>query len=125
MWATILKTIVGAVPSWLESREKRKMQKEELKDAQHKRNLQLIENGETRTAAWETKQIDNSGWKDEWLTILLSIPLVGAFFPSMVPHITEGFQALANMPDWYKGAVAIMIAASFGYRKFADTKIGK
>ena len=55
-------------------------------------------------ADWEAYMAQNSGnsWKDEWLTVLFSIPLVLAFFPSAVPYVVKGFEALSLMPDWYQ-----------------------
>jgi|TARA_B110000259_G_scaffold84973_1_gene99103 hypothetical protein len=69
-------------------------------------------------ADWETAmaRASNQSWKDEWLTILFSIPLVLAFVPSAVPYVREGFNVLATMPDWYQTGLSIIIAASFGVR---------
>jgi len=69
-------------------------------------------------ADWETAmaRASNQSWKDEWLTILFSIPLVLAFVPSAVPYVREGFEVLATMPNWYQTGLSIIIAASFGVR---------
>ena len=58
----------------------------------------------------------NTSWKDEWITILFSIPLVLAFVPSAVPYVREGFAVLATMPQWYQYGLSVIIAASFGVR---------
>ncbi len=69
-------------------------------------------------ADWEAYMAQNSGnsWKDEWLTVLFSIPLVLAFFPSAVPYVVKGFEALSLMPDWYQYTLSVIVAASFGVR---------
>ena len=54
--------------------------------------------------------------KDEWLTLLFSIPLVLAFIPGCEDIVARGFQALDNCPTWYKAAVSAMIASVFGLR---------
>lgn len=61
---------------------------------------------------------ENSGqsWKDEWLTILFSIPLILAFIPDMVPYVMQGFEALEQMPAWYQYTLSIIVGASFGVR---------
>ena len=43
-------------------------------------------------ADWETQQAaaSQSSWKDEWFAIILSLPLIGAFVPSMVPYVEQG-----------------------------------
>ena len=69
-------------------------------------------------ADWETAmaRASNTSWKDEWITILFSIPLVLAFVPSAVPYVREGFAVLATMPQWYQYGLSVIIAASFGVR---------
>ena len=69
-------------------------------------------------ADWETAmaRASNQSWKDEWLTILFSIPLILAFVPAAVPFVREGFEVLETMPKWYQTGLSIIIAASFGVR---------
>lgn len=73
---------------------------------------------------WDLTQAGNSGssWKDEWFVIVLSIPMVGAFIPSMVPHMQEGFVVLGSMPDYYKGFLGAAIGASFGIKALSKWK---
>lgn len=69
-------------------------------------------------ADWETAmaRASNQSWKDEWITILFSIPLILAFIPPAVPHVQEGFRVLSTMPEWYQYGLSVIIAASFGVR---------
>ena len=57
-----------------------------------------------------------SSWKDEWLTILVSIPLILAF-TGHEDIVQRGFDALQSMPDFYKTAVGVVFAASFGVQQ--------
>ena len=95
--------------------------KKEKQQATHVKDIELIK---SRTS-WEETQAANAAtsWKDEWFTLLLSIPLVGAFVPDMVPYIREGFFVLDSMPEYYKGFLAVAMGASFGVK--AITKWGK
>jgi len=70
------------------------------------------------SADWERIQATNAGssWKDEWLTILFSVPLVMCFFPDSVEYVNQGFKALEAMPDWYQYTLSVIVAASFGVR---------
>ena len=74
-----------------------------------------------QVGSWDEIHARNSAnsWKDEWFTILFSIPLVLAFFPSMVEHVDAGFKALDRMPEYYKQGLAILVGASVGYQKLA------
>ena len=58
-------------------------------------------------------------WKDEWLTILVSIPLVLAFTGN-TEAVVNGFAALDSMPAYYQKALAVVFAASFGIQKLTQ-----
>ena len=61
-------------------------------------------------------EASNNSWKDEWLTILVSVPLVLAF-TGHEDVVKRGFDALEAMPSFYKSAVAVVFAASFGVQQ--------
>ncbi|MFZ9069141.1 MAG: hypothetical protein ACO23R_17360, partial [bacterium] len=67
---------------------------------------------------WDLEAIKGSqnSWKDEWLTILFSIPMILAFVPGMEGVVQRGFEQLAAMPEWYQYSLGVIIAASFGIR---------
>jgi hypothetical protein len=65
---------------------------------------------------WELRQIENSGWKDEYVLILLSIPLVLSFVPATVGYVLAGFAALAQTPAWYQLLITAVFFAVYGIR---------
>lgn len=67
---------------------------------------------------WDIEAVKNSGgsWKDEYLTILFSIPLLLCFLPFTVDYVERGFYALSMTPDWYKYTLGIIVSASFGIK---------
>ena len=70
---------------------------------------------------WNKSMADasNNSLKDEWLTLLVSIPLILAFTGH--EHIViRGFEALEAMPDFYKTAVGVVFAATFGVQKLTQ-----
>lgn len=64
-------------------------------------------------------QASDKSWKDEWLTILVSIPLILAF-TGHEDIVMKGFAALEQMPDFYKTAVGVVFAASFGIQSIKN-----
>ena len=113
MWRALLGPVVDLVGGHLQ-------RKAEEKKAIHERKMVAIQ----QDANWENIHASNasSSWKDEWFTILFSVPCILAFFPSMVPVVMEGFAVLNGMPDWYKGFLGAAVAASFGLRGLANWK---
>ena len=67
---------------------------------------------------WDLEAIKGSqnSWKDEWLVILFSVPLILAFIPGMEDVVSHGFQQLEQMPEWYQYSLGVIVAASFGVR---------
>jgi hypothetical protein len=61
-------------------------------------------------------------WKDEYWTLVLSIPAILCFIPGMADLVTTGFQALKECPDWYQWALLGAIVASFGLRTWTGYK---
>ena len=58
-----------------------------------------------------------SSWKDEWLTLLFSIPLVLSFMGEWGRGIVaDGFAALSTMPEWYQYSLGVIVASSFAVR---------
>ena len=86
----------------------------EKSQAKHEQQLQVIKNG----AEWESKMADASAssWKDEWLVILFSIPLILAFIPGMEDVVRNGFEQLNQMPQWYQYSFGVIVAASLSVR---------
>lgn len=66
--------------------------------------------------AWELEQIKNSGWKDEYVLVLLSIPLILVFVPFAQPYVLNGFAVLDQCPEWYRWLLVMIFAAVYGIR---------
>ena len=113
MWQALIGPIVNLAGGYLKN-------KAEEKQAVHERKLEVIKH----EANWDNIQASNSGasFKDEWFTLLFSVPLVMAFIPEMVPVVSAGFDVLEGMPDWYKAFLGAAVAASFGIRTLAKWK---
>ena len=109
----LLQIIGGLATTWMQGKAEEVKVKQEVKI----KAMQSEEN-------WEKMMAEGSktSWKDEWFVIVLSIPMIGAFIPSLVPYIQEGFAVLDTMPEYYKGFLAAAIAASFGIKGLANWK---
>lgn len=58
-----------------------------------------------------------TSWKDEFWTIIFSIPLVLCFCgPAAVQIVMDGFHALALTPVWYRNCLFVAVAGAFGLR---------
>jgi len=90
-------------------------------DNKTKIKLQQIERlkiSDDALAEWESIQAENGrhSLKDEFWTIILSVPLVMCFIPDYVQYIKAGFIVLEEMPDFYQYWLGVAILSSFGVR---------
>lgn len=123
-WISILMEGIGigkgALEGW-QTRKKAKLDSDlKVLQAQTTAKINRLETGQKADIAWENLSITNSGWKDEWFVIVLSIPAILCFIPGMANYVYAGFQALSATPDWYQWCFTIAVGSSFGYRKIAD-----
>jgi len=127
-WLSVLGSSIGTVlgvgktvvDGWQE-RKKAALESElAIEQAKTSATIKRLEVGQTADIAWEHLSIDHSGWKDEYLLILFSIPLIMCFVPGWDKYVVLGFQALDGTPDWYQWAIGIMVGSAYGYRKIAD-----
>lgn len=60
-------------------------------------------------------------WKDEYITLLLSAPMILAFMGDWGrTAVADGFNAISLAPDWYKVSFLAAVAASFGIRALVN-----
>lgn len=126
MQLTIFKLLYGIVTTWLDGKQKKQAAKAELES-------QIMAD----KSAWEMYQAQASAnsWKDEYWTLVLSLPIVLAFvgvpfcvfvFPEkealLRQAITQQFQLLEGLPEWYEWAIFASIGAAFGIKGFKTLK---
>ena len=119
MLQALIGPISGLVGSWMDSKTEEQRGKTAVAKARAEAEAAVMVSAATSTADWEKLMAkgSQSSWKDEWLTILFSIPLVLSFAGEWGRTIVaEGFAALEVMPDWYQYTLGVIVAASFGVR---------
>lgn len=120
LFSSLLGSVGGKVVDAVSDRGKRKhtekLRQLEIEYAKHQVKLEAISRGQEMDNLWELEQIKNSGFKDEIVLFLLSIPLVLSFIPSTVGYVEAGFAALSQTPDWYQWLILSVFAAIYGIR---------
>jgi hypothetical protein len=114
--------IVGPVAGYLTRRA-------ELKAAKHQAELaavvaageraaKAISEGLAADAGWELESLraHAGGWKDEFVLVVLALPLVGCFIPSVAPHVLRGFEILDSTPSYFRLLVVVVFGAIYGVR---------
>lgn len=130
--AAIATGLFGVAKEWLSGRQEKQQAKKEITKAKAEAAMTAYKNHQEDAAEWEKLALENSGWKDEYWTIALSIPAILCFIsmdfwgvtldgPAVV---TAGFEALSQTPEWFKVLFQVAVYSAFGY-KYGGKTAGK
>jgi len=119
----MLQALIGPITElaggWLNAKTQAQQANAKLKLTEAEAKAKILVSKETSIADWEKimAQGSQSSWKDEWLTILFSIPLILAFCGEWGRGVVaEGFTALEQMPSYYQYTLGVIVSASFAVR---------
>ena len=92
--------VVVPIKGWNDRRTAKVEGKIALDKAVNNAKIQLANRGQLHEIDMEGKLLDAAGWKDEFWTIVISIPLIMCFIPGLDGYVYEGFEALPGTPEW-------------------------
>lgn len=114
MLPVIISGLFNMGSGWLQNRR-------EKTQAVHKKEMEVIANGHGEEIARQNGMAKS--WKDEYWSIVLSIPILMAFFGES-ERMMEAFVALETTPEWFQWYLGVAIIVSFG-GKVSDVIRGK
>lgn len=133
-FSELFKPITDIIKVPLEGYENRKTLKVEAElkqlDRDHEINMKkletaskLAEKGIQIEADWDTNAQNDAktSWKDEYLLLIFSFPLILSFIPYTQEAVDKGFETLEKTPDWYMMLVLGIVASVFGLRWLVST----
>jgi len=111
-FTAIAEVVAKPVTQYLNNRNEKVM-------ASHKRQMRRIEG----TQSWEDRQAEasNGSWKDEYLTILITIPFIMRFGATFIGKEAEAavdraISALSALPTEYWYLMSATFAAAFAIK---------
>ena len=114
----LIKPLLGVAGDVVKGVVNTRKAKAEQKITEIKAKTSLMEKQIKGEVDWDLEAIKGTqgSWKDEYLTIIFSIPLLLCFLPFTVEYVERGFEALSQTPDWYKYTLGVIVSASFGIK---------
>lgn len=119
----MLQALIGPIAEiaggWLKGKANAQAASANLKLVEAEAKATIMKSAATSEADWEKimAQGTQNSWKDEFLVILFSIPLVLSFCGEWGRKtVAEGFGALSTMPEWYQYTLGVIVASSFAVR---------
>ena len=104
---------------WLKGKADAQAADAKLKLTEAEAKAKIMLSKETSVADWERimAQGTQTSWKDEYLVLLFSVPLILCFTGEWGrTAVAEGFAALEVMPEWYQYTLGVIVASSFAVR---------
>jgi len=118
----MLKMLLGPVANiagnWVEGKVEETKAKAVVKVEKAKADAEVQKRIATGDIDWEANMADatKDSWKDEFALVVLLLPSILVFIPSLTEHVKAGFEVLNTLPDWYQYLLFIAVSASFGVK---------
>tara|TARA_B100000902_G_C27045095_1_gene781292 strand:- start:469 stop:861 length:393 start_codon:yes stop_codon:yes gene_type:complete len=118
MFTALIGPIANLAGTWFENKLAKTKADGKAKVAEAKARATVAEKVAAGEVAWEGKMADATvdSWKDEFALIVLLLPAILVFIPSMTEYVRVGFEVLNTLPEWYQYLLFIAISASFGIK---------
>ena len=117
-WQLLAKPLLGVAADAVKGFVDTKKAKAELKVTEIKAATKLKQDAIAGKVKWEMAAVDQmkGSWKDEFVLLALMLPAIAVFIPGWTPHIKAGFEALHELPDYYKHLLYLACSVSLGVR---------
>ncbi len=114
----LVKPLLGVVADGVKGFIETKKAKSELKLTEIQAQKSLKEQQIAGKVAWEASAVDQmkGSWKDEFVLLALMVPAICVFIGPLRPHIKEGFEVLATLPEYYRHLLYLACSVSLGVR---------
>ena len=123
MIGMIVNGLTSAVSGYLQSKTEESKAKAGLKKAEIEAKTTVAKavaegklEADKLDAQWESKAIENTGLRDEFITLVIMCPAILVFIPSFQPYVRLGFDILGTLPDWYINLIYITVCAGLGLK---------
>jgi len=119
IFTAALGPIANLAGSWLQGKADKTAAEAKLKLTEAETKSKILLSEKTSVADWERimAQGTQNSWKDEYLVLLFSLPLILCFTGEWGRSaVADGFAALETMPEWYQYTLGVIVASSFAVR---------
>lgn len=113
--AGIVKPVVELIDHNKERKHKERVGELGMIEAKWKGMQELALKGQAHLANWEMASLKNSGWKDEFVLLVMYYPIISLF----TKHFNDplvAIEALDEFPEWYTTTLMVITFAVYGIR---------
>ena len=110
--------VANIAGNWVDGKVEETKAKAAVKVEKAKADAEVQKRVATGEIDWEANMADatKDSWKDEFALVVLLLPSILVFIPSLTEHVKAGFEVLNTLPDWYQYLLFIAVSSSFGIK---------
>ena len=118
MIGQLLGPVAGLASSWLDAKTTKQAAEAKLKLTEAEAKAKILLSEKTSVADWERIMAESTknSLKDEFVTVVVLIPVILCFIPGLESVVKNGFDRLAELPEWYTWLVFAVCSAAIGIR---------
>jgi len=126
LFSKLLEPVTGLVKSWNDGRVQIKKAKISVQLARFKAEEARWMSANESETNWDLEALraSKTSWKDEYLTIVFTLPFIASFIPDIQDQVAKGWTYIAAAPEWYQMSLIGIVCASFGLRWMFNKKLG-
>ena len=89
---------------------------DEIEQERHRAQVKRLQSGDEKAADLDRVSLKDRGLKDEFILLVVFVPLILSFIPDYAEYVQEGFKALEFVPKYYWYIVGAVVIDTFGFR---------
>ncbi|CAH7102452.1 conserved hypothetical protein [Vibrio chagasii] len=89
---------------------------DEIEQERHRAQVKRLQSGDEKAADLDRVSLKDRGLKDEFILLVVFVPLILPFIPDYAEYVQEGFKALEFVPEYYWYIVGAVVIDTFGFR---------
>ena len=119
MISAITNLITGGIDAYKQhgiNKANKLKRQDDMEQARHDAKVSRLKNGDEKAADLDMVSIKERGLKDEFIMLVVFVPLMVSFIPDYAPYVNAGLLALKGVPEYYWYVVAALVIYTFGFR---------
>ena len=126
----MIQALIGPISSlastWLEGKVEKGKAKVKADVAKAEAEAIVMQKKATGEIDWDLEMAKGShnSWKDEWLVVLFSIPLILAFIPGMEGIVQNGFEQLEKCQNGINTVLGSLLLLPLGFAVLLSSLVG-
>lgn len=127
MWTALISPIASLASSVIEGQISKQKAKATLAQTEAESKAEIMRTAATHDSKWELIMAEStkSSLRDEFVTLVVLIPVIMVFIPGMEEVVKNGFDRLNELPEWYQYLVYIVCLSALGLKGFDKFKGGR